>query len=172
MEEGVMRNKIQPVVSPKTGENTGRVKWNSRGFQASIAGIPIGFRRRGWQGNDGRLLSFRSVPSSAKTVAGNGRYGRVKVAGRVGFPGLKLGQLTASLSLSVLHMHMFPLFPTYYFAYKLLNRLISFYIHRCYMYNTLELLYRVIFKNLPWGLGLLQVDVENLFICKKPSTVS
>lgn len=30
----------------------------------------------------------------------------------------------------------------------------------------------VIFKNLSWGLGLLQVDGENWFICKKPPTVS
>ena len=84
MEEGVMRNKFQPVVSLKTGENLDGVKWSSRGFQASIAGVPVRFRQRGWQGNDGRLLSFRTVPSSAKTMAGNVRYGRVKVAGRVG----------------------------------------------------------------------------------------
>ena len=101
MGEGVVGNKIQPVVSPKIGENPDRVKWNSRRFQASIAGVPIGFRRRGWQGNDGRLLSFRLVPISAKKVVGNGRYVRVKVAGSgSGFRVCSWASLTASLSLS------------------------------------------------------------------------
>ena len=31
---------------------------------------------------------------------------------------------------------------------------------------------RVIFKNLPWDLRLLQVDGKNHFICKMPPTVS
>ncbi|GAY53723.1 hypothetical protein CUMW_151240 [Citrus unshiu] len=34
MEEGVMGNKIQLVVSPKTGENLGGIKRNSRGFSS------------------------------------------------------------------------------------------------------------------------------------------
>ncbi|KAK9177100.1 hypothetical protein WN944_029119 [Citrus x changshan-huyou] len=34
MEEGVVRNKIQPVVSPKIGENPGGAKWKSRGFSS------------------------------------------------------------------------------------------------------------------------------------------
>ena len=60
--------------------------------------------------------------------------GRVKVVGQVGFPGPKLGQLIACLSLSLCYTCMcFPLFPAYSFAYKLLNRLIPLYIHRCYM---------------------------------------
>ena len=37
-------------------------------------------------------------------------------------------------------------------------------------YRSLKL--GVIFKNLPWGLSLLQVDGENWFICKKSHTVS
>ncbi|KAH9755137.1 non-functional pseudokinase ZRK2 [Citrus sinensis] len=42
MEEGVVRNKIQPVVSPKTGENPGGIKRNSRGFSS------FDRRRSGW----------------------------------------------------------------------------------------------------------------------------
>ncbi|GAY55063.1 hypothetical protein CUMW_161560 [Citrus unshiu] len=42
MEEGVMRNKIQLVVSPIFGENPGGTKRNSRGFSS------FDRRRSGW----------------------------------------------------------------------------------------------------------------------------
>ena len=32
IEEGVVENKIQPVVSPKIGESPDRARWKSRGF--------------------------------------------------------------------------------------------------------------------------------------------
>ena len=82
------------------------------GFQASIAGVLAALRRRGWQRNDSRLLSFRMVPSSVETVAENGSYGRVTFTGRVGF----LGRID-SFSLTLSHVHMFPLFPAYSFAF-------------------------------------------------------
>ena len=34
MEEAIMGNKIQPVVSPKIGENLGGAKWKSHGFSS------------------------------------------------------------------------------------------------------------------------------------------
>ena len=65
MEEGVVGNKIQPVVSSKTVENPGGVKWNSNGFKLRSSAFRLVFG----QGNDGQLLRFRLVPSSAETLS-------------------------------------------------------------------------------------------------------
>ena len=115
-----------------------RSKVKQSRVQASITGVPVGFRRRGWQGNDGRLLSFRLVPSSAATVAGNGSYGRVKVA--------VFGSSWRLLSLTLLHTCSFcfcSVFSSFFFCLikswtaKILNHLILLLIHICYSLTPL-----------------------------------
>ena len=65
----------------------------------SNGGVPVVFWKLGLLGYDGRLPSFRSVPSSAGEVVGIARSVRVKVAGWVGFAG-QTGSITLSPSLS------------------------------------------------------------------------
>ena len=67
-----------------------------REFRAQITGVPVIFRQGGWHGYVARLSSFESVPTLPGTVAGNGRTGQVKVAGR--FAGQTGSTLLLSLS--------------------------------------------------------------------------
>lgn len=52
-------------------------------FMASFGGLPVGYRRRGWVWNDGRLKSFPLVPSFASGVTESGSYGRVGFRSKV-----------------------------------------------------------------------------------------
>ena len=52
-------------------------------FTASIGSFPNALQRQGWYGDDRRHTSFRSVPTLAGGVAGNGNKIRVGFAGRV-----------------------------------------------------------------------------------------
>ena len=98
------------------------------GFQASIAGILIGFRRRGWQGNDGRLPSLILVPSSAENRGQKRKLWPGQFCGS-GF----LGQLIASVSLTrVCICSLFLAYSILLFL-LLLNRLIFIHLHICYM---------------------------------------
>ena len=81
---GDVRSRTQLEVCPNSGEIDG----DGDGFLAlkflgSNGVVPVVFRQRRRLGYEGRLPSFRSVPSSAGDVAGIARSVRVKVAGRV-----------------------------------------------------------------------------------------
>ncbi|KAH9781478.1 Endonuclease [Citrus sinensis] len=99
---GDVRSRTQLEVCQNAGEIDG--DGDGDGFLAvnflgSNGGVPVVFQQRGRLGYDGRLPSFRSVPSSAGEVAGIARSVRVKVDGRIE-SGSKSGQLSFSLSLT------------------------------------------------------------------------
>ncbi|KAK9230909.1 hypothetical protein WN943_021140 [Citrus x changshan-huyou] len=74
-----VRSRTQLEVCPNFGEieNDGD-GFMAVNFRASNSGVPFVFRQRGRLGYDGRLPSFRSIPSSAGEVAGITRSVRVK----------------------------------------------------------------------------------------------
>ena len=95
----------EPVPAESTATKMGR----SHDFPSLIAGVLASFRRRQQWGCDGRLPSFRSVPSTASKVAGVGRNRRVNPAG-LGWVSGSNGSKTLSFSLSKME-NPFPSFP-------------------------------------------------------------
>ena len=76
------------------------------------------YLKRGRLGYDGRLPSFRSVPSSGGEVAEIARSVRIKVAGRVGFADQTRSILFLSLSLSRASLSFLFWKPASHFPFK------------------------------------------------------
>ena len=130
MEEGVVGNKIQPVVSPKTGKNLGRTKRNSRRF-SSFDRRCSGWFSGAWMAGEQRPASNLQI--GTKLIQNGDRKWKLRPSQGRGFQVGFSGRVD-NFSLSLCHTCIcFPCFQLILLLLLTFNRLIFIHLHICYM---------------------------------------